>query len=217
MRSSSPFTRFRGALLDVQILRRAAVALPRRALLHPCATALRSPTTWSASDIVTATGGDAMNVAELRKCLMGLELPALERIVQMLIKNYIDRHPEAAVALQSAEIMSSGLQEAADDAGFPAAAIAEPADKLDALRATTLQLADDSEHAELLAGALVAARPTRVDPVTSSIVLASIVLVLSTRFDVRYDNLDGKRRLRVQIGKEPTSQTLLTKLFGLFR
>lgn len=158
-----------------------------------------------------------MNSAELRERLQILGPSDLERLLQITVKDHIDRDPEAAAVFQSTETLAAGLQQAAVDAGLASGAVAEPLDKLEVLRAIALDLADEPRYAAFLSNALASVRPTRVDPVTASIVLAGIVLVLQTRFDVRYHDHNGKKKLSIAIAKAPTSEKLLSKFFDLFK
>lgn len=56
--------------------------------------------------------------------------------------------------------------------------------------------------------------PTRVDPLTLMVVAAAIVFVLQTKFNASYEKLpDGKTKLKIDVGKEPTSESLIEKIF----
>lgn len=161
-----------------------------------------------------------MQPVDLRDRLSALDPAKLERLMQLVVKHHVERDPDpgGAAVFQSGEILSAGLGQAAADAGLVTGVIAEPADKVEALRAILLQLADEPGYAESLRNALpVVERDTRLDPFTASIVLAGIVLVLQTRFEIRYDDDNGKKKLHIEISKAPTSETLLTKFFGLFK
>jgi hypothetical protein len=157
-----------------------------------------------------------MITVELRERLSALGSSELERLMQVVVKEYVERNPDAA-AYFSPEILTAGLGQAAADAGLAAVPVVEPDDKTEVLRAIALELAEEPRYATLLGNALAVDRPTRVDPVTASIVLAGIVLVLQTRFEVSYDHHNGKRKLHIAISKAPTSENLIAKLFGLFK
>lgn len=158
-----------------------------------------------------------MTSDELRGRLLALDADELQRLMQVVVKDHVDRHPESAAVLTSGELLAAGLQRAAVDAGLSAGAIVEPRDKTEALRTIAAALADEPRYAVLLANALAGGRATRVDPVTAALVLAGIVLVLQTRFDIGYDVENGKKKLHIKLSKAPTSESLITKLFGLFK
>lgn len=158
-----------------------------------------------------------MTSDELRKRLLALDADKLQRLMQVVVKDHVDRHPETAEVLTSGELLAAALRQAADGAGLSPGAIVEPRDKAEALRAIATALADEPSYAELLSNALAGGRATRVDPITAAIVLAGIVLVLQTRFDVGYDVENGKKKLHIKLSKAPTSESLITKLFGLFK
>jgi hypothetical protein len=157
-----------------------------------------------------------MTQGELRGRLSALDASDLERLLHIVVKAHVERTPDAA-AYFAPEVLAAGLEQAAADAGVAGGAIVEPVDKAEALRAIALELAEDPRYAALLGAALAADRPTRIDPITASIVLAGIVLVLQTRFEVRYDRASGKKKLRIAISKAPTTEKLLAKLFGPFK
>jgi hypothetical protein len=61
--------------------------------------------------------------------------------------------------------------------------------------------------------------PTRslhLEPVTTALVLAGIIFLLSTRINIEYENQDGKKTLKVKVEKPKTSEKLLEKFFPLF-
>lgn len=157
-----------------------------------------------------------MTQAELRARLSALAASDLERLLQIVVKDHVERAPDTA-AYFAPEVLAAGLELAAADAGVTDAAIIEPVDKADALRAIALDLAEDPRYAALLGDALAVDRPTRIDPITAAIVLAGIVLVLQTHFDVRYDRDGAKKKLHIEIRKAPTTEKLLAKLFGPFQ
>lgn len=161
-----------------------------------------------------------MNSVELDEQLSALDPKKLERLMHLVVRHHVEHDPDpvAAAVFQSAEILSASLSQAAADAGLVVGALCEPSDKTEALRTILLQLAAEPRYATLLGNALpVVDRDTRLDPVTASIVLAGIVLMLQTRFDIRYDDHNGEKKLHIAIRKAPTSEKLLAKFFGLFK
>ena len=54
------------------------------------------------------------------------------------------------------------------------------------------------------------------EPITTALVLAGIVAVLSTDVDFHYEDKEGKRHLRIAVHKKANTETLLSKFFGLF-
>lgn len=84
-----------------------------------------------------------------------------------------------------------------------------------AVRAILLLSADDAQLRPRLAAALTQDRKTR-DPLIAALVLSGIVLVLSTKFELDYQNKEGKKIFSFKIKKEATPTEILKKFFGLF-
>ncbi len=97
------------------------------------------------------------------------------------------------------------------------AKVADPANRPAGVRAVLHAMADDDELRPKLDSWFTSGRPTLVEPITTALVLAGIVFVLSVdiKLKVKKDK-DGKVEWEVNLEKEPTKESLLEKFFGLF-
>lgn len=86
-----------------------------------------------------------------------------------------------------------------------------------AIRLILLQAAEDEELGPKLKAFIESKRPTLLEPVTSALVLAGIILVLSTRVEIKYEKENGKTHVKVHVEKSSTSNKLLEKFFGFFK
>jgi hypothetical protein len=85
-----------------------------------------------------------------------------------------------------------------------------------AIRLVLVEGASVHDIAQRLEAYLMTRRTTLLDPVTSSLVLAGIVLLLSTHITFKYTNADGKRDVKFQIDKPSINAEILKKFFSLF-
>jgi hypothetical protein len=92
-----------------------------------------------------------------------------------------------------------------------------PRQEATAVRVILVELAADEELGPKLKALLEGARPTLLDPITISLVLGGIILVLSTSVEVGYEKENGKRKFKFHLKREGTSEKLLEKFFGIFK
>jgi len=83
-------------------------------------------------------------------------------------------------------------------------------------RGVALEIASNPELAPKLEAALKQ-RKTLIEPVTTALVLAGIILVLQTDIEFEHTRKAGKKSTRIVLKKTPTSENILQKLFGLFK
>jgi len=145
--------------------------------------------------------------AEAEQCLNGV------------LKGLMVAQPEYADLLSAPDQMAQVVQAAAADAGQAALQIGEVTspERPKAIRAILAELAEDPALNPRLEAWLNTARPTLLDPVTSALVLAGIIMVLSTHIRVEYEDKGGKKHLRVKVEKKPTADKIMTKFFGFFQ
>jgi len=134
------------------------------------------------------------------------------------MKGYAAARPEfEALAPQPAQLREA-LKSVADAVGRSAPAVGEPspAERPRAVRLILVEMASEPELRPRIEAWVGGSRATLLEPVTSALVLAGIVLVLSTSVDFKYEIKDGKKHLRIEIKRKPTTENLLGKFFGLF-
>lgn len=135
-----------------------------------------------------------------------------EQCLNRVVNGVVVQRPELQELLRSPEEMAAVTGRAlpsVEDAALP--------DRPKALRAVLAQMAEDYTLRPRLEGALQAARPTRLEPVTTALVLAGIVFVLSVDINVQYEDEEGKRKLKVSVQKKPTADSILEKFFPFFQ
>jgi len=129
--------------------------------------------------------------------------------VQVLLKGWSEARPEIASLVGSKQDLESLVRESTD---LPKLLQANEAR---AARAILVQLAEDEEGASRVEAALKE-RKKLIEPVTTALVLAGIVMLLSTEVEIDSKVVDGKRSTSVHIKKGPTSDGILGKFFSLF-
>lgn len=141
-----------------------------------------------------------------------------EDCIHGLLKGLTIENREYARLLQSPSDMEEVIKAAAVSAGVSSPevkAIDQPAG-VKVVRETLLELADDENFGPRVEAWIDGARPSLLEPVTTAVVLAGIILALSADVDVGYKNVDGKKSFWFNLKKKPTSDGLLKKFFGLF-
>lgn len=144
--------------------------------------------------------------AEAELCLNGV------------LKGLVATQPDLAEAMAEPKEMAKAVQMTAGELGKPLAAVSESKLKQrpKALRVVLVQIAEDPTLRPRLEAWLTTARPKLLEPVTSALVLAGIIMILSTHVSVEYEVKNGKKNLRVKIEKKPTAAKILEKFFPFF-
>lgn len=81
------------------------------------------------------------------------------------------------------------------------------------IRGLLVEMAGKPEFSVSIVQWSATVRPTLIEPVTTMLVAAGIVMLLSTHIKVEYDR--GKKQLRVKVEKKPTSDGILRKILHL--
>jgi len=140
-----------------------------------------------------------------------------EQTLNGVLKVFIDGQEYGSELIKEEGSLRKALLEMQRDAGLPP----KDPDHLDSknrcrlLRAVLVEMADDPTFSPYLQNWLENARPSLLEPITTAIVLTGLTLVLSTKFDVTYEDNAGKKHLKLRISKKPTATGILTKLWGL--
>jgi hypothetical protein len=92
-----------------------------------------------------------------------------------------------------------------------------PGQRPKAVRMLLADIAADPQLSPRLEAWFKTSRPTLLEPVTSSLVLAGIVLVLSTHIKIEYEGAGSKKKLKIKVEKKPTAGKLLAKFAGFFK
>ena len=145
--------------------------------------------------------------AEAELCLNGI------------LNGLVAGEPKYANIVGSPREMETILKTIANDIGEPLDEVREvtPQERPKAIRTILTEIAEDPNLSPRLESWFKSARPTLIDPVTGALVLAGIIMVLSTHINVSYEEQNGKRNLQVKLEKKPTTEKVLSKFFAFFQ
>ena len=94
---------------------------------------------------------------------------------------------------------------------------AELSDTPKAVRLVLIEFLEDPNLRARLEAALRLDRPTLIDPITGALVMAGIIVVLTTRFNLKYKRgKEGKPEIEVSVSRDASSEGIIKKFFGLF-
>jgi len=136
-----------------------------------------------------------------------------------VLKGFIIARPQYADIVSAPPgDLAAAVRELASDLGESIERLGEPApiDRPRAVRLILIAIAEDSDLQPRLLAWFSSARPTLLEPVTSALILAGIVMVLSTDIKVHYEMTNGKRHLQISVEKKATPNEIIQKIFGFF-
>jgi hypothetical protein len=145
--------------------------------------------------------------AEAELCLNGVLKGLVE--MQPIYADLLASPQEMATIIRT---VASGNEQAHSMVGEPT-----PQDRPKAIRVILTEIAEDPTLSPRLEAWLNTARPKLLDPVTSALVLAGIILLLSTHVNIEYEDQNGKKKFKVKVEKKPTDNKILEKFFNFFR
>lgn len=144
-----------------------------------------------------------------------------EHCLNDILRTLAIQEPKYAEIFDRPTEMQKIVESVAHDVDTPLANVGEvaPEYRPTAIRAILIEIAEDARLNPRLQNWFKTARSTLiVDPVTSAIVLAGIVMVLSTHVSITYKEENGERtNLEVKLEKKPTTERILEKFFSLFQ
>lgn len=143
-----------------------------------------------------------------------------EGCLNVLLKSLTIESSDYGELLQSREDMKEVLEQAAQEVKITGLSIDEidsPQERVKTIRFILHSLADDQRYSSQVEAVIDNFRPSLIEPVTTAIILASVIFVLSSDIDFKYENKNGQRNVSFNFRKKPTSDSLLGKFFGLFK
>jgi hypothetical protein len=157
---------------------------------------------------------------DLKNGIKGLSDVNAADVLQRLVKSLVTNDPQLLELIQSEAAMRDLARDAAQrllDTSIDVDAVPSTSDpKL--VKDMLLAFADDPVLSVKLQNVIAARRDVLFDPITSAIVLAGIVLVLSTHVEIEVGkDKQGKKHWKVKIEKKATPPSILKKFFGLFK
>jgi hypothetical protein len=137
----------------------------------------------------------------------------VDQCLQVVLKGFIARHSEYGRIVSAPEEAVAAMDAVVQQLG-----ISKPSSKVETAstrRQVLALLAQDPATAPWVDAWIEGHRPTLLEPITTAIVLASLVMVLSANFAVDVETKNGKTSLKVHIDKKPTANAILKKFFNL--
>lgn len=142
-----------------------------------------------------------------------------ELCLNNLLNGLTIRHPEYLSLLTSPAKMAEALNSTPAGEANTSVRIDEPSpqERPAAIRLILSEIAEDEELGPKLEAVIDNQRNTLLEPVTTAVVLAGIIMALSTSVEIEYGNEDGKRKFKLKIVKPTTTEKLLGKFFRIFK
>jgi hypothetical protein len=109
--------------------------------------------------------------------------------------------------------MAAIAVELLDDAGRKQLAGVNANDPL-LVRQILQLMASDKSFGEQLEGCL-GRRKTLIEPVTTALVMAGLIILLSTHVKISYENKNGEKNLKVSVDKPSAPKELIKKVLGV--
>jgi hypothetical protein len=134
----------------------------------------------------------------------------IQQVLNRMIKGAGELDPSLAALMASPDEMKKFVSEQSGTSSSSFELGQDP----HAARAVLVLVAEDASLSPALEASLKHDRETR-DPITAALVLAGIVLVLSTSFEVDYSSSNGKRNFSFKIKKTATPTSIIKKFFGI--
>src|SRR5690348_6871867 len=131
-------------------------------------------------------------MADIYKKLALLTDPQSYHVLNRIIAGYAARNPDFPV--DDANALAQILSKIARETGEPVSPRTddELRDRAVAVRALLVQLAESPRQSLFVAGAIEYSREVLVEPITTALVVAGIILLLDTEFDVKVSRSAGK-------------------------
>lgn len=154
----------------------------------------------------------------LQQKIAGLTDEEVEQCLNGLLNGLMVRNPEYERLLTSPQDMTEVVQVAAEGVGVAPEQIIEAGsqNQHESMRLILIELAGTEEFGPKIEAWIDNERNTLLEPVTTALVLGGIIFALSSSIHFEYENVNGKKKLKVSFSKKPTSESLLKKFFGLF-
>ena len=151
----------------------------------------------------------------LQKQIEQLSDHEVDKCLQGVLKGFLGRNPEFARIVISSTASEDALRSVTEQVGKSIHNF-DPAENPLVKRQVLVALAGDPATAPWVEAWIAGDRPTLLEPVTTAIIMASIVMALSANFAVDLEKKDGKTALKVHVDKKPTAKAILEKFFKIF-
>ncbi len=136
-----------------------------------------------------------------------------------VLKGLIALQPQYEALFASENQMQTVIEQITSEVGRSSSSaidIIKDQDESKAIRLILTEIAENPEMNPRLEAWFSTARPKLLEPVTSALVIAGLILILSTGITIEYENQGGKKNLKVKVEKKATSSKILEKFFDFF-
>lgn len=136
--------------------------------------------------------------------------------LNVLLKGMAISNDDYQKLFNSPEIMKDSINDAFFHGEPQVEEIADTAHRNKVIREILIQMAESPEISPRLEAAMKETRDKLIAPIIAAVVLSGIIMVLSTHIKIDYVNENGKKKLAVSIEKNPTSESIIGKIFSFF-
>jgi hypothetical protein len=137
-----------------------------------------------------------------------------ELCLKGIVKQMADANPELGEILSSPTLAAKVVESVGTQTGAGMLKESAVTDRDGAIRAILLQMANDPVFAPRLDAWLSGSRPLLLEPITTTLILAGVVIALSTHVKIDYENKDRKKNLKIKVEKKPSSKSIIQKILS---
>lgn len=152
-----------------------------------------------------------MNLPEKIAKLSDLEA---ERCLNALLKQIAEERPVLQEVFTSPVLVTETIKSVGDQTGTGAVSEDAIKDRPGAIRAILEEAANNPILAPRLEAWLSDGRRLLIEPITTTLILAGVVLVLSTHVKIEYEKKDGKKHLKIKVEKKASSESIIKKVLS---
>jgi len=149
--------------------------------------------------------------------IQGLTEDEAENCLNCLLKNYAEQSKEFREIVGSPDDPSTLkplVSQVVGEAYSERLNSTSPNDP-EAVQALLMAMAQDPELSERLEGC-IEQRKKLIEPITTALVMAGLILVLKSRIKFKYEIKDGKKHFMISYDKQPSDEKTIRKVLGVF-
>ena len=137
-----------------------------------------------------------------------------ERCLNVLVKQIAEADPELREILISPTLAAEAIQSVGAQTGAGSLSEAAIKDRPGAIRAILQEAAKDPTLAARLEAWLSGPRALLLGPITTTLILAGVVVALSTHVKIEYENKGGKKHFKIKVEKKASSSSIIKKVLS---
>jgi hypothetical protein len=151
---------------------------------------------------------------ELHEEIAKLSDIEVERCLNVLVKQMADANPDLQDILISPTLAAEAIESVGAQTGAGSLSEAAVQDRPGAMRAILQEVANDPALAPRLEAWLSGPRALLFDPITTTLILAGVVVALSTHVKIEYENKGGKKHFKIKVEKKASSKSIIKKVLS---